>query len=83
MLTGLAAGLAMVSFLVALMALTVACWALVEVFAYKRSTHNVQFITAEDALKEKEQDAELNKKIQEDLAKAMRAEFGEERDEQQ
>ena len=79
---GLACGLSIASFAVSIVALAVAGWGIAEIRGYKMSTHNVQFVSADEATREREDDAALNKFYDDIQVKALNDKMGEVRDEQ-
>ncbi len=57
---GMAVGFALAALFIALAAACIACWALIDVQAFRRSTHQVQYVPVDEAL-DKKQTEELNK----------------------
>jgi hypothetical protein len=53
------------------------------VWAFKRSTHQVQFVSAEDEARESLDDTILNKTLDKQEFKAMNEVFGQEREHKQ
>lgn len=83
MIEGFAVGVSLAAFFVSAMALGCAAWAIADVWAFKRSTHNVQFVSAEDEAKESLDDTILNKTLDTAQFKAMQEAFGQEREPKQ
>ena len=79
MISGFAIGISLASLIIAVGALGVAAWALADVIAFKRSTHQVQFVSAETEAEEAKHDKLLNKVLSDSEFKAMQAEYGNER----
>lgn len=79
---GLACGLAMAAFLMSIAALCVAGWGIAEIRGYKMSTHNVQFVSAEDLAKERAADEALNRVYEDSQVRGLNDQMGMERDEQ-
>ena len=78
---GFCVGFAIVAILVSLGSLALSGWALMEVLAYKRSTHRVQFVSADELKREGAEDKALNSDVAEAYGKAMRIAFNEGDDE--
>jgi hypothetical protein len=78
---GFCVGFTIFAFLVSLGSLALSCWALMEVFAYKRSTHRVQFVSADEMKREMAEDKALNSEVAETYGRAMRLAFNEGDDE--
>ena len=76
---GFAVGFALVAFLVACGGACVAAWAIIEVMAYKRSTHQVQFVSAGDEAKELAEDHAINRERTDGEYEAMMQAFGDKR----
>ena len=81
-MVGLTCGLSIASFAVSIVALAVAGWAVAEIRGYKMSTHNVQFVSAEDLAKERAADEMINKVYDESQIRGLNDQMGMERDEQ-
>lgn len=79
MFDGFTVGLAFSALFVSGCSAIVASWALIEVMAYKRSTHQVQFVTAEDEAKEIREDKHINKELSNSEFEAMMNAFGDRR----
>jgi flagella basal body P-ring formation protein FlgA len=76
-MVGFSVGFSVAAFICATLSAFLAAWALMEVFAYKRSTHNVQFVTADDVKREEADDKAFNAEVHEVLGKSMRRAFNE------
>lgn len=76
---GLAMGFAVASFMVACVSACVAAWAIIEVMAYKRSTHQVQFVSAGDEARELAEDKAINRDLSDGEYDAMLNAFGDRR----
>lgn len=83
MIDGFAVGISLAAMFVSLIAGGIAAWALIDVYAFRRSTHNVQFVSAEDEAKEAMDDTLLNKTLDRQEFKAMQEAFGQEREPKQ
>jgi hypothetical protein len=81
-MVGLAFGLSAASMLVSIAALCVAGWGIAEIRGYKMSTHNVQFVSAEDLAKERAADEMINKVYDDSQVRGLNDQMGMERDEQ-
>jgi hypothetical protein len=79
---GLACGLSIASLAMAIVALAVAGWGVAEIRGYKMSTHNIQYVSADESAREKADDAALNKFYDDLQVKALNDKMGETRDEQ-
>lgn len=79
MISGFAIGLSLAALFLSLLAIGVAAWAIADVVAFKRSTHQVQFVSAETEAEESKHDKLLNKVLSDSEFKAMQAEYGNER----
>lgn len=80
-MVGFSVGFSLASLVLSVGAAGVAAWALMEVYAYKRSTHRVQFVTADEMKRESQEDKELNSAVNEAYGSAMRRAFNEGDDE--
>jgi hypothetical protein len=83
MIEGFAIGISLAALFVSVSALLAAALAIGDVWAFKRSTHNVQFVSAEDEAKEALDDTLLNKTLDTHEFKAMQDAFGQEREPKQ
>jgi hypothetical protein len=81
-MVGLAIGLSVAATMMAVMALCVAGWGIAEIRGYKMSTHNVQFVSAEDLAKERAADEALNRVYEDSQVRGLNDQMGMERDEQ-
>lgn len=79
---GLAIGLSFAATLMSFAALCVAGWGIAEIRGYKMSTHNVQFVSAEDLAKERAADEALNRVYEDSQVRGLNDQMGMERDEQ-
>lgn len=79
---GLACGLSMAAALMSVVALCIAGWGIAEIRGYKMSTHNVQFVSAEDLAKERAADEALNRVYEDSQVRGLNDQMGMERDEQ-
>ena len=77
---GFAIGVSLSALFLSLVAILIAVAAIGDVWAFKRSTHNVQFVSAEDEAKESLDDKIINKTLEKQEYKAMNDAFGQERD---
>lgn len=57
---GLAVGFSLASLFLSIAAVVVAAWSLIDVQAFRRSTHQIQYVPVDEALAKKEQE-EINK----------------------
>lgn len=80
MFEGFAVGFSVASLVISLVAIVIALWAVADVWGFKRSTHNVQFVSAEDEAKEAMDDMILNKTLEKQELAAMNEAFGQERE---
>ena len=81
-MVGLAIGLSVAATMMAVMALCVSGWGIAEIRGYKMSTHNVQFVSAEDLAKERAADEALNRVYEDSQVRGLNDQMGMERDEQ-
>ncbi len=77
---GLAVGFACAALGVSLLALGAAAWAIIDVMAFRRSTHQVQFVDASEEAKEASEDKILNKVFSDEQYHAMREAYGNDRE---
>jgi len=80
-MVGFSVGFSLASLVLSILACAVGAWALMEVYAYKRSTHRVQFVSADELKREGEEDKALNQEVSEQFGRAMRKAFNEGDDE--
>lgn len=80
MIDGFAVGVSLASLFISLVAIAIGFWAVADVWGFKRSTHNVQFVSAEDEAKEAADDMLLNKTLEKAQYEAMNEAFGQERE---
>jgi hypothetical protein len=83
MIDGFAVGISLAAMFISLVAVFAAAWAIGDVWAFKRSTHQVQFVSAEDEARESLDDTILNKTLDKQEFKAMNEVFGQEREHKQ
>jgi hypothetical protein len=76
-MVGFAVGFSVAAFICSTLAAVLGAWALMDVFAYKRSTHNVQFVTADEVKKEEADDKAFNAEVHDVLGRSMRRAFNE------
>jgi len=77
---GVAIGFAFVAMLISLVALGAAAWCLADINGFKRSTHQVQFVSAETEAKEGAEDKYLNKVFTDAEYRSMRDSYGNDRE---
>lgn len=80
MMEGFALGISLAGLFVSLIALIVSGWGIMDVWAFRRSTHQVQFVSADQEKAEMEDDRQLNKALSADEMRAMREAFGNDRE---
>lgn len=82
---GLAVGFSCAALGVSLLAIGAAAWAIIDVMAFRRSTHQVQFVdaSAEEAKREALEDKMINKVFTDEQYRAMRDAYGHDREVEQ
>lgn len=80
MIDGFALGISLAALFVSIIAMICAGWAIMDVWAFRRSTHQVQFVSADQEKAEMEEDRQLNKALSLEEMRAMREAFGNDRE---
>ena len=80
---GISIGFAFVAMVVSLIALTAAAWAFADIHGFKRSTHQVQFVSADEEKRELADDGMINKVFRDQEYRAMQRDFGNDREVEQ
>lgn len=81
-MVGFSVGFSLASLVLSFLACCLGGWALMEVYAYKRSTHRVQFVSADELKRESQEDKDLNQEVNKVYGSAMRRAFNEGDDDQ-
>ena len=80
---GAVLGFSIVAMVIAIVALGAAAWCLADINGFKRSTHQVQFVSADQEKAELADDVGLNKMFRDQEYRAMQKAYGEDREVEQ
>jgi hypothetical protein len=80
MADGFAIGISLAAVFLSIIAMFVAGWAMMDVWAFRRSTHQVQFVSADQEKAEMEEDRAINRALSQGEMRAMREAFGNDRE---
>jgi hypothetical protein len=80
---GISIGFAFVAMVISLIALGAAAWALADIHGFKRSTHQVQFVSADEEKRELADDGMINKVFRDQEYRAMQRDYGNDREVEQ
>jgi hypothetical protein len=80
---GAALGFAIVAMMVSMIALAAAAWALADMQGFKRSTHQVQFVSADQEKAELAEDKMLNRVLNDAEYRQMQMAYGNDREVEQ